>query len=412
MGPRFSVLLPTHDRADVIGSAMRSVLGQTVQDFELLIVGDGCTDGTADVVLAFDDERIRWFDLPKAPDFGYANRNAVLREARGDLIAFIAHDDLLLPDHLELLGARFDEARVEWAYSRPTWISDDGLIVPFAVDLRRPDQLDFFLNAGNSIPASCVVHRRSCLGRYGLWPEDVPSAGDWEYWKSILRPSHGTNLAYVPEATTLHFRAAWRERALWGPRPLHGWLEIESDRRAWPGALQVIPVAGEPLQASVLGALEHDPPGWTSGFRAGIAEAMDVLAWTQAGEVARLADSLSQWQAEAERRSVEAAAAMAALRAEVDLARGETEAAERRRDEAARALERAAAEAARAVSDAEAARISAGRAAAEADAASSNAEHARAELRSVLGSRSWRLTAPLRGGRYALEARIGRSGGR
>ena len=65
MTPRFSVLMPTHDRPHLIGHAIRSVLAQSRADLELLVVGDGAVDGTAAVVQGFGDPRIRWFDLPK-----------------------------------------------------------------------------------------------------------------------------------------------------------------------------------------------------------------------------------------------------------------------------------------------------------------------------------------------------------
>jgi glycosyltransferase involved in cell wall biosynthesis len=136
--PRVSVLMPTHNRADVVGLAIDSVLAQTMADFELLVVADGCSDRTFEILGQLRDDRVRVFDLPKAPHFGYANRNVALREARGDVIAFAAHDDLLFPDHLEQLVGAMEETSAEWMYSRPLWVSPDGLVVPFCTNLTVP----------------------------------------------------------------------------------------------------------------------------------------------------------------------------------------------------------------------------------------------------------------------------------
>src|SRR5579864_9033978 len=190
--PRFSVLLPTYNRADVLGFAIASVLAQSDPDFELLIVADGCTDGTRDVIASFSDPRIRFFDLPKAPYFGYANRNVALREARGRLIAFAAHDDILLPDHLALMGDLLDRSGVAWGYSRPLWVSTDGVVVPFCTNLDVADEMRDFLERRNPIPAGCVVHTRAALERAGFWPEDVPTAADWELWRRILAATGGS----------------------------------------------------------------------------------------------------------------------------------------------------------------------------------------------------------------------------
>src|SRR5687768_12930279 len=143
--PEFSILLPTHNRADILPFAIRSVLAQTFQDFELLIVGDGCTDQTAKVIRDFSDARISWFDLPKAPNFGYANRNIALRQARGTYIAFMAHDDLWLPDHLELLHTPLQQPGIELVYSRPVFVIPDGMLAPGTFNLEHAPTLQSFL---------------------------------------------------------------------------------------------------------------------------------------------------------------------------------------------------------------------------------------------------------------------------
>src|SRR5438094_3337882 len=114
---KFSILTPTHNRADVLAFAIRSVMAQTETDWELFIVGDGCTDNTAAVVAEFNDPRIRWLDLPKGPGFGYRNRNLAFRQMRGHYVALLGHDDIWLPDHLTLLSHGLEQSGAEWAYS-------------------------------------------------------------------------------------------------------------------------------------------------------------------------------------------------------------------------------------------------------------------------------------------------------
>lgn len=276
--PRFSVLLPTHNRADVLGFAIESVLEQTEPDFELLIVADGCTDNTCDVVASFDDSRIRFFNLPKAPHFGYANRNIALREARGRLIAFAAHDDLLFPDHLELMGHLLDTTNASWGYSRPLWVSTDGVIVPFCTNLTLKDELQFFLEQGNTIPAACIVHTRSLLERCGFWPENVAAAADWVLWKEMIKNSEAPP-AFLRQPTTLHFSADWKRSRHSRMRDMQILLSIADQAEWWPEILRYLP-KNEPEQLLLWHAMKSGKSSWVTAVRMAIDTVIDRIAWT------------------------------------------------------------------------------------------------------------------------------------
>jgi glycosyltransferase involved in cell wall biosynthesis len=278
MAPRFSVLLPAHNRADVIGYAIASVLKQTERDFELLVVGDGCTDNTAEVVRGFCDPRIRWFDLPKAPFFGYANRNAALREAKGDLVAYLGHDDLLLPDHLAELGSCFEAQATEWAYSRPLWVSTDGFVVPFAVNLGNPNELQYFLTVRNSIPSCCVVHRRSCLEAYGYWPEDIPRGADWKLWIRIIEGGARQRLAFCRIPTALHFKADWRPGKT-GFTRANGGVAAAEMLDWWPFGLKLEIRSGATEQQIFFETMTAGGATWVAALREATDDALDGLAW-------------------------------------------------------------------------------------------------------------------------------------
>lgn len=285
--PRFSILLPTHNRAEVLGPAIASVLAQTEPDFELLIVADGCTDNTCNVIAKFNDSRIRLFDLPKAPHFGYANRNIALREAKGRYIAFMAHDDLLLRDHLELMGNLLDVSKASWGYSRPLWVSTDGIVVPFCTNLTLADESKYFLEQHNTIPAACVVHTRAALERVGYWPENLAAAADWELWKRIIIDSSG-QLAFLRQPTTLHFSADWKCSRHSRMKEVQTLLSIADHAEWWPDILRHLPKeeeTNEPEQVRLWNAMESSGAAWVAALRTGIDTVIDRIAWTAVREL-------------------------------------------------------------------------------------------------------------------------------
>lgn len=107
MTPAISVILPVHNRADVLARAIQSVLDQSLRDFELIVVDDGSTDASASVPRSFADTRIRIIELGSNRG-GNAARNAGVRAATAPLIAFLDSDDTYLPEKLERVVAEFE----------------------------------------------------------------------------------------------------------------------------------------------------------------------------------------------------------------------------------------------------------------------------------------------------------------
>ncbi len=270
--------MPTHNRADVIGYAIRTVLTQTEQDFELLIAGDGCTDETSDVVAQFKDSRIRWFDYPKAPWAGYANRNLALREARGELIAYAQHDDLMLPDHLSLMGWAM-HAGIDWAYTRPLWVTTDGILVPFGTNLMNPDELTEFLTVYNTLSTHCVAHRRDCLERFGYWPEDIAEGADWYLWRNIVEGCGSKRIAYVPVPTALHFSADWKQSRHSRSNEVRTWLGVVEAANWWPRPLRHSIPGPRQEQRILFEAIEKGGDEFVAELRRAVDMVMDRVGW-------------------------------------------------------------------------------------------------------------------------------------
>lgn len=109
-GPRVTVYLPTRNRADRVQAAIESVLAQTMRDFELLVVNDGSSDETPQLLatLATRDARVRVLTMAKAGGAPTA-RNRAIEEARGEFITGLDDDDLMRPSRLAELLDAFDD---------------------------------------------------------------------------------------------------------------------------------------------------------------------------------------------------------------------------------------------------------------------------------------------------------------
>lgn len=105
--PRVSVVLPVHNRGDVLPRAIDSVLAQELTDFELVVVDDGSSDDSAGITASYDDARIRLIRLDRNRG-GNVARNEGIRAASAPLIAFLDSDDRYLPNKLDRVVAEFD----------------------------------------------------------------------------------------------------------------------------------------------------------------------------------------------------------------------------------------------------------------------------------------------------------------
>jgi glycosyltransferase involved in cell wall biosynthesis len=116
MTPFFSVIIPVYNRAGALRGAIESVLAQTCQDFEILVVDDGSQDDPAVVVESFADPRIRFLRQVNAG--GGAARNTGLDHAQGRFVALLDSDDAFLPHHLAAMYRLLKETRSVAGYAR------------------------------------------------------------------------------------------------------------------------------------------------------------------------------------------------------------------------------------------------------------------------------------------------------
>lgn len=200
--PRVSVIVSTYNRAALLPRAIASVLAQTYDDFEVVVVDDGSTDGTAAVMEAMTDPRIRyvWQDNQGLA----AGRNRGLSVVRGEYIALLDDDDIYLPHKLAVqVGALDADPGVGWISGGYRAVDESGkLLDEFRPWLAHPDLgVAAWLFACPTVVHAVLV-RRAWLERIGGFDAARRRSDDWDCWLRLA--TAGCPMAWQPEVVCVY----------------------------------------------------------------------------------------------------------------------------------------------------------------------------------------------------------------
>ena len=250
--PRVTVVMPVYNKCSVVRRAVLSVLNQTVPDFEIVIVDDGSTDGSADVIRTFSDRRIRIVEQPNAGEG--AARNTGIHASTTDLVAFCDADDEWCPLFLEevlALAAAYPSCDVygtSYVLKEPDGATREPVLRAVPTRDWRGALHNYFAVAARSDPPMCsssVCARKPVLEAIGGFPANVVIGGDLVTWARLA----------------VYYRIAYSARPL-----ASVWLRgaFGAPPNGWPTR---IPDRGDPVGQELAQMLGDISPAQVKDFR-------------------------------------------------------------------------------------------------------------------------------------------------
>ena len=313
--PLFTVIVPTHNHASTLDLSVNSVLSQTVEAIDVVIIGDGVGDDTRDVASSLvSDPRVRFLDRPKSPSRAELVRHEVLSAARTPYVSYLGDDDLMLPDHLASTMERLQT--VDLTHPLPAYIELDGSIGLHFTDISDPRCVAWHLVPGqNAISLTGAGHRLDAyMSLPNGWREPPPGIWSdhymWQQWFMVpsMRFSTGERLTVLKFSATSRHQMAGTERR----RELEEWLnrsrspnfastlnalagaavlrsaalsriELEEARREIANALSSFDLLSAQLKLTeeVSEAHAADAKAWAAQTRARVADAEEARARAQ-----------------------------------------------------------------------------------------------------------------------------------
>lgn len=180
-------------KEEYLREAIESILNQTYTDFEFIIVNDGSTNNAEEVILSYQDQRIRYH---KQENLGLSKtRNRLLELSEGEYLAFMDSDDISLPQRLEKQVNVLDHNPQVGVVGG--WLEQFQGKSDIWKYIEKPRILDFYFY-GNQFAQPLAMIRKSFLQKYGLrYNEDYPPAEDYELWSRAVRYMEFYNIPEV-----------------------------------------------------------------------------------------------------------------------------------------------------------------------------------------------------------------------
>jgi glycosyltransferase involved in cell wall biosynthesis len=197
-------------------------LNQEFKAFEVEVIGDGCTDGSEEVARALNDPRLHWYNLPRNTGNQSEPNNEGLRRARGRYVAFIGHDDLWFPWHLERLVAHAEKTSADLVHDLAASMTPEGVEAAHGAPNPQSGYSRIY------VPTSSWLHRRELANEIGFWrdPDKLAWPIDFDFTRRAAIA--GKKMKFVESLGVLKFHSAnWKLYSRTGTPPQQAcWEEM------------------------------------------------------------------------------------------------------------------------------------------------------------------------------------------
>ena len=184
--PLVSVIIPTYNRESLLKDAILSVLMQTYQNLELIIIDDCSKDNTSGVVVKFNDVRVKYVKHDKNKGFS-ATRNTGIKNASGDCVLILDDDDLMAPYALEKLVKKMNQSTIEnlgAVYGASWWVDDKKRTIKI---INSKENGNVFKEILKEQVFTNLLLKREVFEKVGLYDENLGGNGDFDFYLRLAK---------------------------------------------------------------------------------------------------------------------------------------------------------------------------------------------------------------------------------